>query len=256
MLVPHSPFQFARTGCIATSRRFIAATVSPSLHPHQPTRVQLRGAKLAQVNLEGAVLHVAQFDGADLRQCIAIGADFTDSSFKEASLCKGNFQNACLRGAKAIGAQLTEANLHEAVITRCDFTRADLTDSILTVKDLADAIFHEAVMTAVVPPPNNEVGPVKKEIPQPEWDKEGVLKQVYVAARRFVAQYIGLADSEDTASEVVVYLLSHPKELERLRTLDHDPLIAASRQFALRRLSPYPTTARATFSARPDTRRR
>ena len=203
-----------------------------------PTGVQLRGAKLAQVNLEGAVLRVAQFDGADLRQCIAIGADLTDSSFKEAALCKGNFQNACLRGANVIGAQLTEANLHGADIARCDFTRADLTDSILTVKDLADAIFHEALMNAIVPPPNNEVGVIAKEIPQSEWDKEVVLKQVYVAARRFVARYIGGVDSEDIASEVVVYLLSHPKELERLRTLDHDALIAASRHFAWRRLTP------------------
>jgi RNA polymerase sigma factor (sigma-70 family) len=71
-----------------------------------------------------------------------------------------------------------------------------------------------------------------------EWDKEVVLKQVYVAARRFVARYIGGVDSEDIASEVVVYLLSHPKELERLRTLDQDALIAASRHFAWRRLAP------------------
>jgi RNA polymerase sigma factor (sigma-70 family) len=202
-----------------------------------PARVQLKGAKLAQVNLEGAVLREAQFDGADLRQCIAISADLTDSSFKEASLCKGNFQDCCLRGAKVSGAKLTEVNLQGADVAGCDFTRADLTSSILTVKDLSGAVFHETVMTAMVPPPNDEVGLVAKEAVQPEWDKERVLKQVYMASRRFVARYVGGPDSEDIASEVVVYLLSHPKELERLRTPGHGELTAMSRHLAWRKLS-------------------
>jgi DNA-directed RNA polymerase specialized sigma24 family protein len=59
-----------------------------------------------------------------------------------------------------------------------------------------------------------------------------------MAARRFAARYVTGADSEDIASEVVVCLLSRPKELERLRTPSHGALMKMSTHLAWGRLSP------------------
>jgi DNA-directed RNA polymerase specialized sigma24 family protein len=196
---------------------------STQLQIEMPTDAQLQGAKLAQVNLEGAVLRSAQLDGADLRQCIAIGADLSNSSLREASISKGDFQSACLREVNAAHAVLTEVNFHGADVSRCDFTQADLSGSMFTVKDFAGASFKDSVMNATILPPNSEVAILGREISvaadSREWDKELALRQVFELARKYAIKMGGGGDSEDAASDVVVYLLSNPSEMARLREL-------------------------------------
>jgi DNA-directed RNA polymerase specialized sigma24 family protein len=196
------------------------------LQVEMPRAMRLGGAKLSQINLEGAIIHDACLDGADLRQCIAVGADLTGSSLADAAVTKGDLQGACLREAKAAGAILTEVNLHGADATKCDFSRADLTGSILTIKQSSGAVFKDAILTAVVLSPDSGISARPQETGPPhssDWDRERALKQAFGFARRFAARIGAGANSEDIASDVVVYLLSNPTELARLSQPKFNP---------------------------------
>lgn len=216
------------------------ASDSTQLQIEMPNDAQLQGAKLAQVNLEGAVLRTARLDGADLRQCIAIGADLSNSSLREASIAKGDFQGACLREVNAVHAVLTEVNFHGADVSGCDFTQADLSGSMFTVKDFAGASFTGSIMNATILAPDNEVAILGREmsasVDSREWDKEQALKQIFGLARKYAIKMGGGADSEDAASDVVVYLLSNPSEMARLRELGPD-LKRMSKTLVWRRLT-------------------
>lgn len=213
---------------------------SSGLRVEMPTGANLQGAKLAQVNLEGAILRKARLDGADLQQCIAVGADLAHSSLRGASLHKGDLQRACLKDTDATGAILTEANLNGADVARCNFTSADLSGSIFTVINFREAVFDKSVVASAILPEKSEaviLGSQPSTVESsPEWDKEHALRQVFVFARRYATKSGAGTDSEDIASDVVVYLLSNPTELARLRE-SGSGLERISRTLAWRRLT-------------------
>jgi RNA polymerase sigma factor (sigma-70 family) len=56
-----------------------------------------------------------------------------------------------------------------------------------------------------------------------QWDKEQVLVRVYNVARRYTRAHGGRDVAEDVAADVVVYLLSNPSEMTRLRERGPQP---------------------------------
>jgi DNA-directed RNA polymerase specialized sigma24 family protein len=211
-----------------------------SLRVEMPTGAKLQGAKLAQINLEGAILRETRLDGADLAQCIAIDVDLTNASMREVSICKGDLQGACLKNVDATGAILTEVNFHGADVAGCDFSRADLSSSIFTVKDYTGAVFKDSIVGSAILPANSEATILGREPKTPieslGWDKERTLKLVFEHARRYASAQGAVSDSEDIASDVVVYLLSNPSEMIRLKELG-SKVGEISRTLVWRRLS-------------------
>jgi DNA-directed RNA polymerase specialized sigma24 family protein len=184
-----------------------------------PSHVQLQGAKLAQINVEGAVLHSANLDSADLTQCIARGADFTSSSFRGVTARKGDFQEAVLSAANMTLAIFAEANFHGADVPLCEFSRADLSGSVFTVRDFSGAIIHETLLESAVLPPGKESqllgGTEITEVQTSDQDREKTLLLASQIARKYAYLHGAGTDSTDIAADVVVFLLSHPKELAR-----------------------------------------
>jgi DNA-directed RNA polymerase specialized sigma24 family protein len=214
--------------------------VGESLRIDMPTGAKLQGAKLAQINLEGAILKATRLDGADLEQCIAIDVDLTSASLRGASFRKGDLQGARLRDVDATGAALREVNFHGADVAGCDFSRADLSGSIFTVKDYTGAVFKDAVVDSAVLPANSESTILGREVQTPaasaEWDIEQSLRQVFEEVWRYAKKQGAGSDSGDVASDVVVYLLSNPSEMVRLKALG-GKVEEISRTLAWRRLS-------------------
>lgn len=193
-------------------------TDNTNLQVEMPADAQLQGAKLAQVTLEGAVLVRAALTRADLRQCIASGADLSHSCLKGALLSKSDFHDARLREVDAADATLSEINLQGADVHGCDFTRADLSSSILTAKNLQEAVLQDAKLEGVVVLPGLErlVGISTKISTELEWDKERALSHAFKFVRLYAKRQGAPSHAEDIASDVVVYLLSHPAELAAL----------------------------------------
>jgi hypothetical protein len=84
----------------------------------------LQGAKLRGANLEGAILNGANLQGADLR-------------------------GASLKGANLQGADLTGANLINSYLDKANFTAADLTNSFMTNVRLNKTNFTDANLANV-----------------------------------------------------------------------------------------------------------
>jgi uncharacterized protein YjbI with pentapeptide repeats len=193
---------------------------STKLKVDMPSHVQLQGAKLSQVNLEGAVLQSAGLEGVDLCQCIARGADFSNASFKNALVRTGDLQEAILHDANMTSAVLAEVNFHGADVQNCDFTGADLNGSMFTVKNFTGAIFQNTVFDSAVLPRGKEsyfLGRKKTGGDKvTDKDREKKLLLVSRIAKRFAAKSGVGSDSADIASDVVLFLLSHPTELARL----------------------------------------
>ncbi len=85
------------------------------------------GARLAEVNLSGAVLVRANLRGADLR-----GVDFSHVALHEADLSGADLSGADLYKAELPQARLHGARLHAARLIRADLTGADLSDADLS----------------------------------------------------------------------------------------------------------------------------
>jgi uncharacterized protein YjbI with pentapeptide repeats len=193
---------------------------STRLKVDMPSNVQLQGAKLAQANLEGAVLHSAHFEAVDLCQCIVRGADFTNAFFRDALARTGDFQEAVLCSVDMTSAVLAEVNFNGADVGRCDFSQADLTRSMFTVKNFSGAIFHETVFESAVLPHGKEsqfLGhQTIAEVEVADQDRGRILLHVSKIAKRYAALDGAGSEAADVASDVVVFLLSHPRELARL----------------------------------------
>jgi uncharacterized protein YjbI with pentapeptide repeats len=91
------------------------------------------GANLAFANLEEVELNFANF----------IGANLDKANFYKANLGKVNFSGANLQEANLQEANLQEANLTEANLTGANLTDANLTDANLTQANLTEANFHK-----------------------------------------------------------------------------------------------------------------
>jgi len=120
-------------------------------------RADLRGADLAEfeldgANLFGADLSGADLGGADLRKAVLtnaqlIGADLTDTDLTAASLnwvdastatfAGADLTLADLRGSHFIDAEMTAAILHGARMTWADFEEANLINADLRSADLS-----------------------------------------------------------------------------------------------------------------------
>ena len=78
------------------------------------------GKDLRGINLSGANLKRAVFDGADLEGADLSGADMRRASFKGANLMKAAFDNADMRNAIFIKAKMNLSNFQGAKLEGAD----------------------------------------------------------------------------------------------------------------------------------------
>lgn len=94
-------------------------------------RVDLSGARLANINLAGAKLRFAQFKettlfGADLRGTDLFYAHFDNADMREIQADGANLEMARMRGARLYRAQLVNAQLKQAWLPEADLSEAKL----------------------------------------------------------------------------------------------------------------------------------
>ena len=78
------------------------------------------GEDLRGIDLAGADLRRAVFDGADLEGADLSGADLRKASFKQANLMKAAFDNADMRDAIFIKARMNLSNFQGTKLDRAD----------------------------------------------------------------------------------------------------------------------------------------
>ena len=78
------------------------------------------GEDLRGIDLSGADLRRAVFDGADLEGADLSGADLRKASFKQANLMKAAFDNADMRDAIFIKARMNLSNFQGTKLDRAD----------------------------------------------------------------------------------------------------------------------------------------
>jgi uncharacterized protein YjbI with pentapeptide repeats len=111
----------------------------------QLTGVDLRGANLAEVNMERVVFSEVNLSQANLEGAIIL----------ESSLCNSNFSGANLHGSSindvvCYNLNLRGANLSEICVISCSFIQCDLSDAKWTSATLADVHFLETNLTKSV----------------------------------------------------------------------------------------------------------
>ena len=118
---------------------------------HQPLRrINLKKARLPDVNLAGADLSYA-----DLRDANLSGANLSRCYLNEANLTGADLSGANLTGAYLIKAYLTKVNAKKAIfqeayltssfLTRANLSGADLTGTFFNHTYLSGVKFHDAV---------------------------------------------------------------------------------------------------------------
>lgn len=195
-----------------------------ALRVEMPSVAQLQGARLSQVTLEGAVLASANFDGADLRQAIARGADLEGASLRGASLEGADLERCVLREVDASSANFVEANLNGADVYGCSLDKADLSASVFAPKNVEHASFHEAIGRGIILPEGlaHSISGIidGADSAVNAKDQAKLLEKIHRDTRK-IAKALGsrgvFIGSEDIASEVVVFLLSNPTKLRKLR---------------------------------------
>ncbi|HEY6253442.1 MAG TPA: pentapeptide repeat-containing protein, partial [Candidatus Angelobacter sp.] len=194
------------------------------LEIEMPSETHLEGAKLAQISLEGAWLPSAHLEGADLRQCLATGANLTDSCLKGAVVSKADLHAACLLNVDASNAVMCEVNLQGADLAYCNFTRADLSGAMLTARNIDLAVFREAILRSATLPADSELATSASgrvlHPHSPQWNEEQSLLEVRRIAARVAKGSGAWFDAEDIASDVVLYLLSRPGQVGRIRKME------------------------------------
>ncbi len=78
------------------------------------------GKDLRGIDLSGADLRRAVFDGSDLEGSNLSGADMRKASFKQANLMKASFDNADMRDAVFIKAKMNLSNFQGTKLDRAD----------------------------------------------------------------------------------------------------------------------------------------
>jgi RNA polymerase sigma factor (sigma-70 family) len=215
---------------------------SDQLKIELPNNIQMQGAKLPQVTLEGAILHGARFEGADLRESIAPGASLNGACLERAIATKADFHGASFSNVNAASALFSEANFQGADLGGCNFSHADLSGSLLTARNWQTAIFSEAQMDAATFPAGME-NYVKASLTAPLTEStkstsDEALRKVFQIARGIAKRHGDDFDADDVASETVVYILSRPAEMTRLRELQGGGLIAYVMRVATGILAP------------------
>ena len=109
----------------------------------------LQGARLHNANLQGADLSVADLPGAglteaNLQEAILYVANLPGADLTKANLQRANLAVADLRGAILLAADLRGAILAEAYLQEADLTEANLQEAILPEAYLQEAILYAA----------------------------------------------------------------------------------------------------------------
>ena len=135
--------------CLYSYRRSAALSKAQTLSAKEfvvelPSLMNLAGAQLAQITLEGAVLRKADFAEANLSEAILSNTDLTETVFDGANLEKADLRNSKLSLGKFVFAHLYTANLEDARIDGADFRNADLRDAYLLGADIENANFQNA----------------------------------------------------------------------------------------------------------------
>jgi RNA polymerase sigma factor (sigma-70 family) len=117
-----------------------------------PSKVDLKGAKLSQVSLEGAMLPDANFSGANLSEGIFRRAYLTGANFSDANLTKSQMVNARLWSVSARSATMVRANFEGADFRGADMTGADLSDAFLLRTRYEDAVLKDIIWNGAVLP--------------------------------------------------------------------------------------------------------
>ncbi len=138
-----------------TGARILRPTVFTSLEPDRREAPRFAGARMADVEVAGA-LDWTDFRWADLTRAafgaraaegksqIATGASLEGANFGEAVLRDASLAGAKLRFAKFVSADLRGADFSGTDLTRADFSDADLAGADVTGANLDEADFSGA----------------------------------------------------------------------------------------------------------------
>jgi RNA polymerase sigma factor (sigma-70 family) len=197
-----------------------------------PPRVNLKGAQLAQVSLDGAMLIEADLSEANLSEAIMNWVNLTGSNISGANLEKAHLISALLKSVSARSTNMMRTNLEGADIAVADLTGANLTDAYLIRinyegVELRDVIWQGAVLPEklkeYVERLTNEHIRLSLQVGSSEsLDKFWTL---IVHLRPYMMRVAGLTgllihiDPEDIVHDAIIRLAS-PPHLERLTELD------------------------------------
>lgn len=238
---PYSPFVSENALlCLYGFRRAIALKVQ-SGDDHQsgegfvvslPTEVNLKGAQLSQVSLEGAVLVRADLSEATLSEAILSRSDLRGSNLSSANLTKTQLVNVILESGIACSAVMVRANCEGANICGVDMTGADLTDSYLLKTLYEGAVFVDVTWAGAVLPEELRARVEKRAEVQFKHNLQSVdthtldeywrimdrLRPYMLQVARLTSLMIYL-DPDDIVHDAIVRL-SSPPHLERLSKAD------------------------------------
>lgn len=122
-------------------RRFAALSrtpLTPDFVVELPQGMNLKGAQLAQVTLEGAILHGTDFTDANLSEAILSNSDLTGAELSGSNLEKADLRGSNLTSARLSSAQLFSANLENAKLGGADLSDADFRDAYLLGASMED----------------------------------------------------------------------------------------------------------------------
>lgn len=200
-----------------------------------PDAVNLQGAQLEQITLEGARLRGAYLSGANLTEAILTRVDIQGAELSGARLEKANLSNATLCGAELNSATLNGCNFENANLSRADLQLADLNDcfliganlenTILVGANLKGAALSEVIKLKIDLGPtvdslksSFEAGDIS--IADQYW---GIIEHYYPEMIRVARLFSIMQDvePEDVVSELVIILMS-PQHIERLVAMEDD----------------------------------
>jgi RNA polymerase sigma factor (sigma-70 family) len=214
-----------------------------------PPKVNLTGAKLSQVSLEGAVLAGADFSEANLSEGIFRRADLTEANLSKANLTKSQLVNATLRSVDARSAMMARANLEGADLAGADMTGVNLSDAYLLQIRWEDAVLRDVAWNGAVVPEelSKQIDQVAVELLKQRfsdsdphtldqyWRLIEQLRPFMFRIARLTSLMIHV-DAEDLVHDAIVNL-SAPPHLERLSKADvqgrHDYVYSMMRRMLL-----------------------
>jgi RNA polymerase sigma factor (sigma-70 family) len=197
-----------------------------------PRRINLSGAQLDQVTLEGAVLKEANLSNANLSQAILARSDLSNARLDNANLEKAELVQSVCRSAEMSAANLAGANLDSADLSGANLRGANLTDAYLlqaicTETDLSNVIAKGAVLPDEIGIPFGgsaddeafkSLLESNSQLVKQYWETILQLRPTLLRIARFMSLTADF-DAEDIVSEVSVRLV-RPNSLERLMKLD------------------------------------
>jgi len=135
---------------------YAALHVLARRHWHRPDLrgVDLKSARLTEMDLSGFDLRDSIFDGASMSGANLDDADLSGASMTNTYLRSASLEGARLEGATLRGANLRTANLKRAVLEgaglqEAHLERANLSGAILDMADLTDAALVRSDLTGV-----------------------------------------------------------------------------------------------------------